>query len=136
MKVYIVNVNNCEAYSDYYEGNRGVYLTYQDAVDAMTELGFDPSTKTKVIPWYDFENEKDWFESGWYDREAYRIEEWELPERTCKSVENVNPEFWFKCSECGHVMAKECSRYFSRGQWIRWYAPPNYCPNCGAKVAE
>ena len=127
MKVYIVNVNNCEAYSDYYEGNRGVYLTYQDAVDAMTELGFDPSTKTKVIPWYDFENEKDWFESGWYDREAYRIEEWELPERTCRMKRAAYFPFW-RCSECGAVNqgihGKEAQEQ------------PNYCPNCGAKVVS
>ncbi len=123
MKVYIVNVNNCEAYSDYYEGNRGVYLTYQDAVDAMTELGFDPSTKTKVIPWYDFENEKDWFESGWYDREAYRIEEWELPERTSASSTTFTVG-WY-CSAC-HVAS-----------WTTDRIPkPNYCPNCGAKVVE
>lgn len=76
MKVYIVNVNNCEAYSDYWEGNRGVYLTYQGAVDAMTAQGFDAQTKTRVIPWD--AGEEDWRESGWYDREAYRIEEWEV----------------------------------------------------------
>lgn len=76
MKVYVVNVNNCEAYSDYYEGNRGVYSTYQKAVDVMTEQGFDPSTRTKLTPWY--EDEEDWRENGWYDREAYRIEEWEV----------------------------------------------------------
>lgn len=76
MKVYIVNVNNCEAYSDYWEGNRGVYPTYQAAVDAMTEQGFDPSTRIKITPWY--EDEEDWRENGWYDREEYRIEKWEV----------------------------------------------------------
>ena len=76
MKVYVVNVNNCEAYSDYYEGNRGVYATYQQAVDAMTAQGFNPSTKVKIIPWYT--DEDDWFEQGWYDRNEYRIEEWEV----------------------------------------------------------
>lgn len=126
MKVYIVNVNNCEAYSDYYEGNRGVYLTHQDAVDAMTTLGFDPSTKTRVIPWHDFENEKDWFESGWYDREAYRIEEWELPERTCEVLgEDYDEllEYWETELSCGHV-------FHGMAKYV------NYCPKCGAKVVE
>jgi hypothetical protein len=76
MKVYIVNVNNCEAYSDYWEGNRGVYSSRKKAIDAMTEQGFDPSTRIKLIPWY--EDEEDWRENGWYDREEYRIEEWEV----------------------------------------------------------
>lgn len=76
MKVYIVNVNNCEAYSDYYEGNRGVYSSREKAIDAMTAQGFDKETKTRLIPW-DFAG-KDWLEDGEYDREAYRIEEWEV----------------------------------------------------------
>lgn len=76
MKVYIVNVNNCEAYSDYWEGNRGVYASRESAVHAMTAQGFDASTRIKIIPWY--EDEEDWLENGWYDREEYRIEEWEV----------------------------------------------------------
>lgn len=47
-------------------------------------------------------------------------------ERTCRNAEESDPDFWFKCSECRHVMAKEYSRYFS--------TPLNYCPKCGAKV--
>lgn len=81
MKVYIVNVNNREAYSDYFEGNRGVYSSREKAIDAMTAQGFDPSTRIKLTPW--FEGEEDWFdedwrENGWYDSEEYRIEEWEM----------------------------------------------------------
>lgn len=76
MKVYIVNVNNCEAYSDYYEGNRGVYATYQQAVDAMTAQGFDNETKIRIKPWDEKDN--DYLETGFYDREEYRIEEWEV----------------------------------------------------------
>lgn len=78
MKVYIVNVNNCEAYSDYYEGNRGVYSSREKAIDAMTAQGFDPETRIKLIPWCSLKDDKDWREKGWYDREEYRIEEWEL----------------------------------------------------------
>lgn len=76
MKVYIVNVNNCEAYSDYYEGNRGVYSSREKAIDAMTEQGFDKETRIRIIPWY--EEDDDYLETGFYDREAYRIEEWEV----------------------------------------------------------
>jgi hypothetical protein len=77
MKVYIVNVNNCEAYSDYWEGNRGVYSSREKAIEAMTAQGFDESTRIRLIPWCDFEKE-DWRENGWYDREEYHIEEWEV----------------------------------------------------------
>lgn len=76
MKVYIVNVNNCMAYSDYWEGNRGVYSSREKAIEAMTAQGFDSSTRIKLIPWY--EDEEDWRANGWYDREEYRIEEWEV----------------------------------------------------------
>lgn len=76
MKVYIVNVNNCEAYSDYWEGNRGVYSSREKAIDAMTAQGFDAHTKIRLIPWSCAG--KGWYEKGWYDREEYRIEEWEV----------------------------------------------------------
>ena len=124
MKVYIVNVNNCEAYSDYYEGNRGVYPTYQQAVDAMTAQGFDPSTKVKIIPCYT--DEDDWFEEGWYDRNEYRIEEWEMDERTCKQeergwgTEGDHARVWLTC---GHSCMVPTVQDL-----------PNYCPNCGCKV--
>lgn len=78
MKVYIVNVNNREAYSDYREGNRGVYSSREKAIEAMTAQGFDASTRIKVIPWCGFEDEEDWLGNGWYGIEEYRIEEWEV----------------------------------------------------------
>ena len=119
MKVYIVNVNNCEAYSDYYEGNRGVYPTYQQAVDAMTEQGFDPSTKTKIIPWYT--DEDDWYEQGWYDRNEYRIEEWEMDDRICHG-NGYEQDGDFYCSACGFMVHTD--EFF------------NYCPGCGARVTK
>ena len=77
MKVYVVNVNNCEAYAeDYLEDNRGVYSSREKAIDAMTAQGFDAQTKIRLIPWY--EDERDWYEDGRYDQEEYRIEEWEV----------------------------------------------------------
>lgn len=78
MKVYIVNVNNCEAYSDYWEGNRGVYSSREKAIAAMTAQGFDPQTGIRLIPWR--HAGKNWIEEERYDREEYRIEEWELVE--------------------------------------------------------
>lgn len=76
MKVYIVNVNNCQAYSDYREGNRGVYSSREKAIEAMTAQGFDAQTKIRLIPWRCAG--KHWLENGWYDSEEYRIEEWEV----------------------------------------------------------
>lgn len=125
MKVYIVNVNNCEAYSDYWEGNRGVYSTYQQAVDAMSAQGFDPSTKIKLLPWYD--DEKDWLENGWYDRNEYRIEEWEMDEPTCHRVDVNGYAFRFECSSCGYVaIVHNCGTMLDE--------LPGYCPKCGARV--
>ena len=46
-------------------------------------------------------------------------------ERTCKmEVFSMHDEgdFTFRCSECGKGYVE--------------YEPPNYCPNCGAKVVE
>ena len=76
MKVYVVNVNNCEAYSDYHEGNVGVYASREAAVADMTAKGYDPDTKRMKSPWD--ESDPDWLEDGYYDEYAYRIEEWEV----------------------------------------------------------
>ena len=78
MKVYIVNVNNCEAYSDYWEENRGVYSSREKAIEAMTSQGFDAETGIRLIPWK--RAGKNWIEDGRYDREEYRIEEWMVSE--------------------------------------------------------
>lgn len=65
MKVYIVNVNNCEKYpEDYFEENRGVYSSRKKAIDAMVAQGFDAQTKRKML--------------DRYNEEEYRIEEWEM----------------------------------------------------------
>lgn len=76
MKVYVVNVNNCEAYSDYYEGNVGVYATRKAALDAMEEAGFDRRTHRRKVPW--FVDEPNWEEEGYYLQEEFRIEEWKV----------------------------------------------------------
>lgn len=76
MRVYVVNVNNCEAYSDYYEGNAGVYASREAAVAAMTAQGFNPETQRKKIPWDD--QDPNWLRDGYFDERAYRIEEWEV----------------------------------------------------------
>lgn len=79
MKVYVVNVNNCEEYQeDYGEGNRGVYSSREKAIDAMTAKGFDAQTRIGLIPWSCAG--KHWIEDGEYSREEYRIEEWEVDE--------------------------------------------------------
>lgn len=122
MKVYIVNVNNCEAYSDYLEENRGVYSSREKAIDAMTAQGFDAQTKIRLIPWSCAG--KHWLEDGEYRREEYRIEEWELDERTCRNTDSEFP--FFECSECG---CNAVVGYGSSGDGL-----PKYCPNCGAKV--
>ena len=62
-KVYVVNVNNCEAYSDYYEGNVGVYATRKAALDAMRAAGFNVRTRRRKLPWDDL---PDWEEHGLY----------------------------------------------------------------------
>lgn len=108
MKVYIANVNNCEKYVEYAEENRGVYLTRQEAIEAMSELGFEPTTKSRVISRH-----------GVVEREEYRIEEWELPERVCKPVEKNSI---MRCSECDYPLGI--------------MSLPAYCAGCGAKVVE
>lgn len=75
MKVYVVNVNNCKAYSDYYEGNVGVYATRKVALDAMRAAGFDVKTRRRKVPWVE---SPDWEEDGFYSEEEYRIEEWKV----------------------------------------------------------
>ena len=44
-------------------------------------------------------------------------------ERTCHSVDEVNPSVWLVCSECGY--GDDDLALIS-----------NYCPACGAKVVE
>lgn len=78
MKVYVVNVNNCEAYSDYYEGNVGVYATRKAALDAMEKSGFDRKTHRRKIPWVCAKQFPDWEEDGCYSQEEFRIEEWKV----------------------------------------------------------
>lgn len=80
MKVYVVNVNNCEAYSDYYEGNVGVYATRKAALDAMEKSGFDRCTKRRKIPWNRHDPNPGWEDDGFYSEEEYRIEEWKVEE--------------------------------------------------------
>lgn len=119
MKVYIANVNNCEKYVEYAEENRGVYLTRQEAVEAMIDLGFEPTNKSRVISCH-----------GVAEREEYRIEEWELSERTCKlerhgSLANYPEMVCWSCSECHFGWHHSINdKQFS------------YCPNCGAKVVD
>lgn len=76
MKVYVVNVNNCRAYSDYHEGNVGVYASRAAAVDDMTRQGFNPATRRRIVPWPGMG--PDWYDFGFYDTEQYRVEEWTL----------------------------------------------------------
>ena len=82
MKVYVVNVNNCEAYSDYYEGNRGVYATEAAALRDLEAMGFDLSTKHHRVPWAHLTKEEiekgEWIDEALYNEEAFRIEEWEV----------------------------------------------------------
>lgn len=78
MKVYVVNVNNCKAYSDYTEGNVGVYATRKAALDAMEEKGFDMETHRRKIPWACAERFPDWEEDRCYSEEEFRIEEWKV----------------------------------------------------------
>lgn len=75
--VYVVVVNNCKAYSDYYEGVRAVYSSREKAEREMTALGFSPESRRRIIPW-DLFCAKDWEELGQYDTEEYRIEEWRV----------------------------------------------------------
>jgi len=76
MKVYIVNVNNCREYSEYHEANVGVYASRAAAVEDMTRQGFDPDTRSRIVPWPGLG--PDWHEWGFYDTERYRVEEWTL----------------------------------------------------------
>ena len=43
-----------------------------------------------------------------------------VPERTCKDKAESGPYFW--CDSCN--------------QFIIYPSPPNYCPECGAKVVD
>lgn len=43
-----------------------------------------------------------------------------VPERTCKDKAKSGPYFW--CDSCN--------------QFIIYPSPPNYCPECGAKVVD
>lgn len=43
-----------------------------------------------------------------------------LPERTCRDKAKSGPYFW--CDSCN--------------QFIIYPSPPNYCPECGAKVVD
>lgn len=63
--------------------------------------------------------------TGWQCcTEAEAIEAWNTRhERTCRSVDYVDPGYWFVCSECD----------FGRGDLLHI---PNFCPNCGARVKE
>jgi len=76
VKVYVVNVNNCRAYSDYYEGNVGVYRTRQAALDSMRAKGFDLKSRRRKVPWDGCG--PDWEEWEYFDVEEFRIEEWEV----------------------------------------------------------
>lgn len=66
MKVYVVNVNNCESYEDYKEWNAGVFASKEDATQSMTDHG------------YDQENTKHWDEDSFEEMTAYRIEEFDV----------------------------------------------------------
>lgn len=45
---------------------------------------------------------------------------WYVPERTCRDKAKSGPYFW--CDSCN--------------QFVIYPSPPNYCPECGAKVVD
>ena len=135
MKVYIVNINNCCAYSEYYESNRGVYATRAAALKDLTAMGFDHVSKRRKMKfsWYSGDDWEEWHK---YDEEEYRIEEWELiiPRMLGKTIfRNTRAKQTCRQERLFNLMRRECD-----GELYQWHEEekPNYCPNYGAKVVD
>lgn len=61
-----------------------------------------------------------------YEDALILLDELGLSERTCRNVD-TDDDCYFMCNRCRCSVLVE---YQSSG-----YGVPNYCPNCGAKVA-